>query len=323
MPSDDENATDPILRGLIAASTESDRQSETDRLVSSHALPVIERVLTARLRRSKLAFGDVKEDLIAEVIVKLLRRLDRLAQEPETPIRSFEDYVAVVTYHAFDDFMRRTFPARTSLFHRVRYLLTHDPRLAMWDLDQKQYCGLAEWKGREDGLRSADKFEIDQVKHRPQDLRALLLSLFAVARRPIELSSLVTLIMACWDGAELPQLIQGDRTDPLARLENIQVLRFLWAEIRQLPIRQRIALLLNLRDSEGDSVARLLPLTGVASVDEIAEALELGDFQDLWASLPLDDLRIASLLQLTRQQVINLRKSARERLARRMARSYE
>jgi hypothetical protein len=34
--------------------------------------------------------------------------------------------------------------------------------------------------------------------------------------------------------------------------------------------------------------------------------------------LPLDDATIAGLLGLTRQQVINLRKSARERLARRL-----
>jgi hypothetical protein len=324
MPNDHENANDPILQRLIEASNESDRQNETDSLVSSRALPTIERVLTARLRRSKLAFGDIKEDLVADVIVKLLRRLDRLGQEPETsPIRSFDDYVAVVTYHAFDDFMRRTFPARSSVFHKVRYLLTHDSKFAMWDVDQRQYCGRAEWRGREDGLRSPESLEALRTSGQSDDLRAVLIEIFDLARRPIELSPLVTIVMSSWDGAEVPPLVQEDRSDPLARLENIQVLRFLWSEIRQLPVRQRIALLLNLRDSAGDSVARLLPMTGVASIDEIADALEMTDFPEVWASLPLDDLRIASLLQLSRQQVINLRKSARERLARRMARSYE
>jgi hypothetical protein len=38
----------------------------------------------------------------------------------------------------------------------------------------------------------------------------------------------------------------------------------------------------------------------------------------IWNDLPLEDIRIAELLQLTRQQVINARKSARERLARRL-----
>jgi hypothetical protein len=43
-----------------------------------------------------------------------------------------------------------------------------------------------------------------------------------------------------------------------------------------------------------------------------------GQFAELWPQLPLDDATIAGLLNLTRQQVINLRKSARERLARRL-----
>ena len=39
----------------------------------------------------------------------------------------------------------------------------------------------------------------------------------------------------------------------------------------------------------------------------------------LWSRLPLNDLEIATRLDLSRQQVINLRKSARQRLTRRLA----
>jgi hypothetical protein len=41
-------------------------------------------------------------------------------------------------------------------------------------------------------------------------------------------------------------------------------------------------------------------------------------FAAIWNELPLEDARIAELLGLTRQQVINARKSGRERLARRL-----
>jgi len=41
-------------------------------------------------------------------------------------------------------------------------------------------------------------------------------------------------------------------------------------------------------------------------------------FAEVWNDLPLEDARIAELLGLTRQQVINARKSGRERLARRL-----
>jgi DNA-directed RNA polymerase specialized sigma24 family protein len=96
----------------------------------------------------------------------------------------------------------------------------------------------------------------------------------------------------------------------------------LWEEIRQLPPRQAAALLLNLRDGQGRNAAVLLPLTGVASLREMAAALELPPerLAELWGRLPLEDAALAGLLGVTRQQVINLRKSARERLARRMRR---
>jgi hypothetical protein len=41
-------------------------------------------------------------------------------------------------------------------------------------------------------------------------------------------------------------------------------------------------------------------------------------FAELWNDLPLEDAKIAELLGLTRQQVINARKSGRERLTRRL-----
>ena len=53
---------------------------------------------------------------------------------------------------------------------------------------------------------------------------------------------------------------------------------------------------------------------------QLAAALEINvaDFVSIWTELPLEDVRIADLLGLTRQQVINARKSGRERLARRL-----
>jgi hypothetical protein len=93
----------------------------------------------------------------------------------------------------------------------------------------------------------------------------------------------------------------------------------LWAEICELPPRQRAALLLNLRDAHEDVISLLL-LTGAATLRQIAGAMgtPVEQFAELWRQLPLDDLAIAARLGVTRQQVINLRKAARERLGRRM-----
>jgi hypothetical protein len=66
-------------------------------------------------------------------------------------------------------------------------------------------------------------------------------------------------------------------------------------------------------------MVHVLPSTGVVTMGELAEALGLETkvLHKMWNDLPFDDLAIASRLGLTRQQVINLRKSARARLARR------
>jgi hypothetical protein len=57
------------------------------------------------------------------------------------------------------------------------------------------------------------------------------------------------------------------------------------------------------------------------TIKQIAEAMDfpLEEFLGLWNKLPLDDVTIAKLLDATRQQVINLRKCARERVERRMS----
>jgi hypothetical protein len=93
-------------------------------------------------------------------------------------------------------------------------------------------------------------------------------------------------------------------------------LRHLWAEICELLPRQRVALLLNMEE------IHLLPETGIASLRDVAAALALPaeELAQLWFDLPLDDYAIAQRLGdgVTRQQVIGLRRKARERLARRM-----
>ena len=131
-------------------------------------------------------------------------------------------------------------------------------------------------------------------------------------------------------GSERPQASSGAEDafvrlrdpapDAALALERRTYLSSLWEEIRQLPARQAAALILNLRDGQRRGVVALLPLTGVATMREIARAIGMPAerFAAIWNRLPLEDAAIAELLGVSRQQVINLRKSARERLARRM-----
>jgi len=125
-----------------------------------------------------------------------------------------------------------------------------------------------------------------------------------------------------------------------------EFLEKLWAEIEQLPLRQRRAYLLNFTDGNGQ--LDLFVFYGVASIRRIGAMLQLSDehfarlwpelklsddvfrlakslesydlkFALLWRYLPLEDLIIARMLGTTRQNVISARDRAGNRLARRMA----
>ncbi len=130
---------------------------------------------------------------------------------------------------------------------------------------------------------------------------------------------------------------------PEAESQWRQFLAKLWAEIEQLPPLQRIAYLLNFTAGEG--ALEIFWLHGVASVRRIGTAVQLTEeqfarvwqeltpaasgqaqwqsydekFALLWRHLPLNDQVIARLLGTERQKVINLRKAAGDRLARRLA----
>jgi hypothetical protein len=108
--------------------------------------------------------------------------------------------------------------------------------------------------------------------------------------------------------------------DPAWRIEKKMFLQRLWEELTLLPVNQRAALLLNLTDASGFGCITLFPAIGIATIRQLAAALELPveSLAELWNKLPIEDARIAELLGVTRQQVINARKSGRERLARRL-----
>ena len=113
--------------------------------------------------------------------------------------------------------------------------------------------------------------------------------------------------------------LQDPQPTPETRLIGRNYMARLWAEICDLPLPHRKALLLNLNDGAGGDIQLFVHL-GVASVEQIANALEMKpiEFAKLWNELPLEDARIARELGISRQDVVNRRSAARKRLVRRM-----
>jgi hypothetical protein len=148
-----------------------------------------------------------------------------------------------------------------------------------------------------------------------------LLALFRHVRAPLRFDMLVAITAELWGVSEARAADEaGEPADALEQFLTHDTLAALWGHIRELRAPQRAALLLNLRDANGGNAAGFLVVTGIATFDELAEALGMPAerLAAIWSDLPLDDRSIAAALGITRQQVINLRKSARERLRRRM-----
>jgi putative zinc finger protein len=103
----------------------------------------------------------------------------------------------------------------------------------------------------------------------------------------------------------------GEPIDSRAFVEQV------WHAIGGLPPRQRGALLLGAGDPALGSAVPLLVECGVASLDEVAGAMELppSALRRFWSTLPFDDLQIGAQFGITWVQASRLRATARAALA--------
>lgn len=343
---------DPLLHPILQTEDEAEAQRLLARLIEQHAQPLVREIVCSEMRSDGSAFVDGHspevDDVCGEVVLQLLRRLRDLRDNPnQAPIASFRGYVAAVTYNTRSARLRRKYPERQRVKNRLRYVLNHDSRFAMWEAANGAcLCGLAHWKDaagsafprEQSGGESMLEQSIKQAPNLRQLVpRDLLDAVFMLSRQPIEIEELTSLAARIWDvqdlqrvenenadGNEIWDRLPDTRANIATQVERRMQLALLWKEISELRPRQRAALLLNLRDANGQDMLPLFILMGVACLSEIAALLELRveELAELWDRLPLDDATLAQRFGITRQQVINLRKSARERLARRMAKSW-
>lgn len=322
-------SNDTLLGSLIRAD-EASVEPEIEQLIVSVAWPLIERIAAHYTGPRRVLPGHEAEDVMATVGLRLLDKLRRTRSAPGESIQNVEKYVSTLTHNVINDHLRRRFPLRARLKNRLRYILTHDARFDLWKVPGGLACGLREWSGSPNPLTSVP-IEADAAtramrdRDRPADaLRAL----FDAIGKPVGLEALIHFIAAIWHIVDLGTVDLADRNvadrdeSVTQKMERREFLGALWREIQELQPMQRKALLLNLRESANADGISLLVLTGTAHFDEIAAALGMSvdRLSAIWNKLPFDDLQIGELLNITRQQVINLRGSARARLQRRLFR---
>ena len=332
---------DVLLEPLLTEVSEVQADEILSQLITVHAGPVIKGVIRFKLRLNSFRETQREEsdDIHQEVVLQLLTQLQRFRKLPDHhPITDVRGMAAVIAHRTCARWMRRQFPERHALKNRLHYVLTRQSGFALWqDVEGKLLAGFAVWQKQLQTTRSLPEIEklpahIRALKsYKTQQLAELLASLFNYLGGPVEFDELVSGIAALQGISDQPlESLTDDEDamfepaaagpDPAWRIEKRFFLQRLWEELQQLPLNQRAALLLNLKDASGFAAITLFPATGVASVRQLAAALEISpeELAQMWNDLPIEDSRIAELTGLTRQQVINARKSGRERLARRL-----
>jgi RNA polymerase sigma factor (sigma-70 family) len=300
-------------------------------LLSNEILRLICGIVRSKLGAFSWAKNnDVCEDVVSEAVCRLFEKLQDIRSGEAPPLEKYRAYIARIAYNACNDELRRRFPKRRQAEQRLRHLLESGPTFDTWHTDTgpERVCGLAIWR---DQPRAA--LPAGLVAEYTALGRAELADVFARCQGPVLFDELVDLAAEVWGlrdvlaandvvAANMDNLPAQPRcaakeiaATEIERYESY--FRQVWAEIQELPLDQRRALLLNFSRKHDDAIS-VFVATGAASLSAIAAALvmELSEFEELWKRLPLTDREIAERLNITAQRVSNMRAAARRRLER-------
>ncbi len=336
------NQTDSSLISFLNAIGEEETENELLDLLQRHIQPAIEKNLHAKMHIS-LQPSDFKSfnqdalEIAGEVKLFILAKLGKLKLNPqESTIQNLNSYVTSITINAYRQFLRGKYPLRRQLKSKLRYLLTHHPNFSLWEDESGWVCGLKQ------SIKTSKPLDLVKINTLVSDVIKkgnlsessqtidLVRTIFEFSVSPLHFHDLVSLVAEIQGIKDQPEMLEfGDNRLELeeisnsddqiiSKIEQQEELKKVWVEICKMPIRHRLALLLNLKDKQGDGVIKLFPLLRIASIRQIAETLDFLplEFASIWNELPWEDVKIAEFMNLNRQQVVNLRQSARMRLVR-------
>jgi RNA polymerase sigma factor (sigma-70 family) len=338
----------PLLEDYLAADSEAMSSEILVRLVEERLDPLIRSAIRRKLNVSLDPADERREnedarDFVSDARLLIIEKLQGLRSGGGTPIDDLDAYVGRVAVNVCNKYLRRKYPYRLRLKNQLRYLLSHNQRFSLWRSDTGEWlCSVREepsvFSGNGRRPSTIDIVEELELSFEREHVSAADLDLADVAARVLERSAgplLLADAVSCVyqlrriqepsaiSGEEAMQanLPANERTLP-ARLEDTEMLRAIWDEIKSLPPRHRLALMLSLRHSSGEGLITMLPIANIATLSQIAEVLELEirEFARILKELPWTDGQIAEHLGVTRQQVINLRHWARVRLRKAAAR---
>ena len=320
---------DALLQEFLRATGAERESAALETLLSGALEPLVRAVVGRRLGGSTPAQD--REDTAADALAELIERIMKAKTGQNEPITNLGAYAATTAHHSCDRYLRDRYPRRHRLRSRVRYFVENSVEHIAWQsASGEHFCALRAAQHASAPELSPNWFFEAPIPGRASE-SAIIDALLRYAQGPVPFDLLAEAVghltgigdetPADWSTAETSVATDAPAIESL--IDQRRRLERLWREICSLPVPQRRALLLNLRDESGNSALIILPATGVASMREIAVILEIDAvaLAEIWGRLPLSDLEVAEKLGIQHQQVINLRKAARERLGRRLSSS--
>lgn len=314
------NRTAAELAQQFKTAEAAEAETLLESLILQTAVPLVRQTVRRRFGSARNTTPEDFEDVCADAVAAIVFRLRRY-RAGATEILDFENYSAIVASNTADRFFAARAPQRARLRNRIRYVLTTD---ACFVIEESE-CGVWLCRLRDKATGSAPRSAA--ARKLPELIREIL----SAASGPLELAELTTLAAHALGISDRTESVDDHAallSDPAVTFAHSAELKdrllWLWNELRQLPPSQRIALLLNLGSggsgSSGAATLCVIADLGIATFGALAASLEMteAELAAIWNRVPLPDNEIALRLRLERQQVINLRASARQRLTRRM-----
>lgn len=177
------NESDALLRPFLQATDEAEAQELLAALVTDHAEPIIRGIVGHKLHVHLDSTGHTPqnhaaEEIYGEALFQVIRRLHSLKVDAANKtINSFHSYVSVIAHTACYTYLREKYPQRHRLKNRLRYILAHHTRFALWRSDENEWiCGFVESRDQKTAL--SPKWRLHDLRRDPKALeQAGLISL--------------------------------------------------------------------------------------------------------------------------------------------------
>lgn len=289
-------------------------------------------VVKAKLKPQNRREADDVEDVIGTTMVAVLSVIQKADEES---IGSLEAYAKTVAHNEVSRYLARKNPHRNHLATKLGYLVRKNVGFAVWQnpKSRRTVIGFGVWK--EDGTL-ADSTRIAKMQAQPNEVANLLFpeganlgsGLPETVKKALDwlggsvsvhvLLQFLTKAAGYSEDANAEQFECGERSTRFdAEVEGRAKLQSIWDCVLSMPLEYRQALLMNLRDADGQGDVRQFIALGIVSKAELASALDLSEdlFTLLLEDLPMSDIDLAKFMGIDGKKVFSVRFCARRRLA--------